>query len=324
MKAYIVTNVPLSDDGLAEIKELTNFEIEVLTTKKEIVAKKNPYFNDVWGDFDWLRGQFPLGAEIRCFVTSRDQLKQKGITSHIGMYDMTDKDGVYDFYIGLPTKLGSRAKNNGFKTELARIFCHEWCHGAEQHFMMADRTHTMEDQGRLKELLAENIRKVAQQKKISTLQKMLNDLKDMFKRPTTLHKRLPDPFNNYISQDYGVVNPMYKVTGRHIGVDYACPEGTPIYAVWDGEVTEAGYSKEMGYYCVFRYTFNGETREERNMHLRATPVKGMRKRGWIIGFSGNTGWSTGAHYHVDGWHGQVAIGSINKTNWDFLTYDPKV
>lgn len=324
MKAHIVTNIALPQVGLDEVKALTGFELVVIETDKEIQAKHNPYFNQMWGDFDWLRKQFPPEAKVRCFVTSQAQLKVKKITSHLGMYDLTDNDGVFDFYIGLPTRLTKKAKSNGFKTDLARIFCHEWCHGAEQKFKMVDRTHSMEDQGRLKELLAENLRKMSLEAKIGFLRGLVEKLVSSVKPPQTLHQRLPEPFNAYISQDYGVPNPIYKATGRHIGVDYACPEGTAIYAPWDGEVVEAGYGKQAGYYCVYRYTFEGFQREERFMHLKRTPLKGKRKRGWIIGFSGNTGLSTGPHLHVDGWWGQVALGSINKTNWNFLTYDPKI
>ena len=140
-----------------------------------------------------------------------------------------------------------------------------------------------------------------------------------------LHDRLPYPYNEYISQEYGVANPIYPKTGRHIGIDYACPVGTPIYAPWDGEVVLSGYSDTLGNYCYFKYTFQGKVRVERNLHLKDKPAIGKFKAGEVIAYSGNTGAVEGnGHYHVDGWWDAVNITDINPDNWDTLTYNPKI
>jgi uncharacterized protein YcbK (DUF882 family) len=93
------------------------------------------------------------------------------------MYDLTDKDGVLDFYIGLPNRLDKRAKNNGFRTNLAWLFTHEYLHGVEQLAGYKDRVHSMEEQGRLKELYEEHKERAELVKKVGMLTKILELMK---------------------------------------------------------------------------------------------------------------------------------------------------
>jgi hypothetical protein len=151
---YIITNTPLDPLGINEIEELLGEEITVITTSESLKTKWNPFFNQLWGDFDWLRSLFPPDATTKCFATSLERLRAVGITTHYGMYDLVDSDKVHDFYIGLPVRLDKRAKDNGFKTNLAWLFIHELLHGKEKFRGGPDRVHSMEEQGRLKELLS--------------------------------------------------------------------------------------------------------------------------------------------------------------------------
>ena len=138
----------------------------------------------------------------------------------------------------------------------------------------------------------------------------------------TLHKRFNGEYR--ISQGYGIKNAIYKLTGRHIGIDYACPIGTPILAPAHGRITVSGIHGELGNFCYFEYEWEGKKRTERNLHLNAVPEQGEYNAGEVIGFSGNTGFSSGAHYHIDGHWGEVNMGMINSKNWDTLTYDPHI
>lgn len=155
---HIITNTELDKKGLDEIESIFGARPTVETTTKKLRVKHNPYFNSIWGDFDWIRSLFDdKNYTVRCFVTTTAEFKRLGIKGHIGMYDMSDGDKVIDFYIGLPSRLDKRAKAGGFKTNLAWLFCHEWCHGKEQFRGGPDRTHTMQDQNRIKELVAEHL-----------------------------------------------------------------------------------------------------------------------------------------------------------------------
>lgn len=277
--------------------------------------------------WDWLRSFFDA-PDIACLSLQKADIKEAGITKHWGFYSL-DSDLDHQFYItDLGDKLDARAKANGFKTNMAWMFCHEFLHGhvwgrTRNVLASAQSVHAWEEQGKLKEHLAEAMEDY--QTQATLIEKLLALVGLLKKKPTlTLHKRLPSPYNRYISQGYGVENPIYKITGRHIGIDYSCPVGTPIYAPADGEVIVSGNSGELGNFCYFRYIWEGKTRVERNLHLKAVPNLGKRKRGWIIGFSGNTGMSTGPHYHVDGFWNEVNTGNLNKTNWDKLTYNPEI
>jgi len=316
----IITNVALDPKAIQEIEKTLGITLDVSTTKAELPRAWNKYFRQWWGDFNWMRSQFPKGCRIRCFVTSKAQLRAKEITSHIGMYDMTDSDGVLDFYIGLPTKLSAKAKRNGFTTELGRIFCHEWCHGKEQERGYKDRTHVMDDAGLLKELIGEHLIADKKDRQISLLT-MIRDFWRAYRKP--VDNPSPRFDQEYpVSQEYGVKNSAYKLTGRHIGRDYACPIGTPIYAPLDCNVFETGTTKDLGNYAFVEYTFNGETYVDRILHLDKKPTVRKVKQDDIIAVSGNTGFSDGPHCHIDTWVERIQISEINKYNWNTLTVNP--
>lgn len=95
------------------------------------------------------------------------------------------------------------------------------------------------------------------------------------------------------------IDPIYRTRRMHTGVDYSVAIGTPIYATGDGvvslvETKYSGYGKQIeidhGFGFVTKYA-----------HLSSFNVrKGQRvKRGEIIGFSGNSGKSTGPHLHYE-------------------------
>lgn len=171
-KAKIIHNIPIEKAALDEIQGEIPIYLETVLSTKKIETKYNPYFLEKWGDFDWLRSLFHKKWDVRCFITSQKQLKEAGVVKHIGMYDLLDNDGVLDFYAGLPEKLDRRASRNGFKSNLAWMFCHEYLHGREQGG--PDRVHAMEKQGRLKELLAEYRKKDLQRSAFNLLQSIKN------------------------------------------------------------------------------------------------------------------------------------------------------
>lgn len=157
---HILSNIEIKEEWLSELKQLTGWEPKVTYTSENLKTKFNPFFKATWGDFDWLRSKFPEGATVRAFVTSAQSLKELGITDHLGMYDLQDMDNVHDFYMAISDKLDNRAKNNGFKSNFAWMFVHELLHGKEKFSGGPDRVHTMESQGRLKELLEEYLAKM--------------------------------------------------------------------------------------------------------------------------------------------------------------------
>src|SRR3989344_6651551 len=105
-----------------------------------------------------------------------------------------------------------------------------------------------------------------------------------------------------ITQHYGQVSKLYK--GKpHNGFDIGAPVGTQVLAAADGEVvavsnndSSAWQKYQYGKYIVIRHANNLATLYA---HLSQQSVAIGQKvtRGQIIGYSGNTGYSTGAHLH---------------------------
>lgn len=118
-------------------------------------------------------------------------------------------------------------------------------------------------------------------------------------------------------------HPIYKRLIKHMGVDIACPQGTPVYATGDGKVTVAtqnmaGYS---GYGVVCRID-HGFGYESLYAHLSRLAVKpGQKvKRGDIVAYSGNTGMSRGPHLHYEVFvHGK----HVNPVYYFFIDISPE-
>ena len=84
----------------------------------------------------------------------------------------------------------------------------------------------------------------------------------------------------------------------HSGVDIACPEGTPLFAVVSGTVVFAGGTTNGGNYVKIK---TDEGTAVAYAHLLQINVKTLDyiEQGAIIGLSGNTGRSTGPHLHFE-------------------------
>lgn len=86
----------------------------------------------------------------------------------------------------------------------------------------------------------------------------------------------------------------------HTGIDYMANTGTPVYAAADGKIviTSAGWSGGYGNQIVIDH---GGSRATRYAHLSSiAKSSGSRvSRGELIGYSGNTGRSTGPHLHFE-------------------------
>ncbi|MGB9674363.1 MAG: M23 family metallopeptidase [Anaerolineales bacterium] len=84
----------------------------------------------------------------------------------------------------------------------------------------------------------------------------------------------------------------------HIALDFGAPVGTPVKATMDGKVIYAGWNNEG--YGNLVIVENGPYLTY-FAHLSKIPVKvGEKvKAGMVIGYSGNTGNSTGPHLHYE-------------------------
>ncbi len=95
------------------------------------------------------------------------------------------------------------------------------------------------------------------------------------------------------------IDPIYKTTQMHTGMDFVADKGTEVYVTGDGVVEELE-SKLWGYgKCIV--VNHGYGYKTRYAHLKEFKVKkGQKlKRGELIGLVGSTGKSTGAHLHYE-------------------------
>lgn len=105
---------------------------------------------------------------------------------------------------------------------------------------------------------------------------------------------------NRIASGFGYrIDPVYKTIKLHAGLDFAAPQGTPIYATADGVVTESGFSDGgYGNHVVVNHGYGYETLYGHMVRIKAR--NGQRvKRGEVVGYVGNTGKSTGPHCHYE-------------------------
>ena len=81
-----------------------------------------------------------------------------------------------------------------------------------------------------------------------------------------------------------------------MGTDYAAPTGTPIKAVGDGVVIEAGYGRGNGNYVKVKHNETYTTQYLHMSKISPTARKGKAVRqGQVIGYVGSTGLATGPH-----------------------------
>jgi len=114
-------------------------------------------------------------------------------------------------------------------------------------------------------------------------------------------------------------HPEWKTKG-HNGTDYGCPEGTPVYAAHDGQVGRIGY-EDGGYGNFVRVNTRWGRVIDAHLDQYVVAMGQVIVAGDFIGFSGNTGCSTGPHLHheirLDGMENNGFNGAV-----DPETYTP--
>jgi murein DD-endopeptidase MepM/ murein hydrolase activator NlpD len=107
------------------------------------------------------------------------------------------------------------------------------------------------------------------------------------------------PVDGFLARGFGVKPDPFTGENRlHSGLDVAASIGTPVHATADGKVASAEYQPQFGNLITLDH---GDGVQTCYGHLSRFTVKPKAKvhRGDVIGYVGNTGYSTGPHCHYE-------------------------
>lgn len=262
--------------------------------------------------------------------------KRESIASLIRSIDEKEKEGVLEIFLrgnDLASSVADVSRLNQLQTSLSKEI--DELKGLSDNISstikassekksqleienanLKNRKYIVEDQKAYKQTLLKQTKnqESAYQKQLSELEKKQVAINDEIEElEQSLRKNfnaslapgggfLARPFSNtqIITQGYGATafaRQAYK-TGFHNGIDYGMPVGTPLFAAAEGKVFAAGNNGryQYGKYIVIEHNDNFFTLYA---HLSRQSVSAGQpvKQGELIGYSGNTGYSTGAHLH---------------------------
>ena len=154
--------------------------------------------------------------------------------------------------------------------------------------------------------------------RIAYQEKSFNELIEMVNNKAKLLAAIPaiQPISNKqlsrIASGFGFrIDPIYKTRKSHMGLDFAAPTGTPIYATSDGIIKFSGFSTNgYGNHVIINHGFGYETLYGHMVRVSATQGQQV-KRGQVIGYVGSTGKSTGPHLHYEVHKSGVQVDPIN-------------
>jgi murein DD-endopeptidase MepM/ murein hydrolase activator NlpD len=142
--------------------------------------------------------------------------------------------------------------------------------------------------------------------RINAQKKSYEEVDELVKNKANLLARTPaiQPVSNKdlnrVASGFGYrIDPVYKTTKFHAGLDFSAPTGTPIYATADGTVSLSGNSGNgYGNHVIINHGYGYETLYGHMVRVKARNGQAV-KRGEVIGWVGSTGKSTGPHCHYE-------------------------
>ncbi|CAA9322566.1 MAG: hypothetical protein AVDCRST_MAG24-413 [uncultured Nocardioidaceae bacterium] len=122
---------------------------------------------------------------------------------------------------------------------------------------------------------------------------------------------LTTPTRGWLSSGYGMrTHPIFGYRSLHDGVDFGALCGTPVVAAAGGTVLSQYFSSSYGNRVIIDHgLLRGVGVATTSNHLsRYAVAVGQRvERGQVIGYVGDTGWSTGCHLHFSVLQNGVAV-----------------
>ncbi|HEY4493980.1 MAG TPA: peptidoglycan DD-metalloendopeptidase family protein [Candidatus Paceibacterota bacterium] len=166
-------------------------------------------------------------------------------------------------------------------------------------------TQTKNNESNYQKLLAESLaKKLAVEKELRAYESELQYILDPSKLPSA--GVLSWPLEKiFITQLFGKTEDGKRLyaSGSHSGADFRASVGTPVMAMADGVVSGTGDTDKQckgvsfGKFVFIKYN-NGLASAYGHLSLVKATAGQTVKRGQVVAYSGNTGYSTGPHLHV--------------------------
>jgi murein DD-endopeptidase MepM/ murein hydrolase activator NlpD len=138
-----------------------------------------------------------------------------------------------------------------------------------------------------------------QEKSYSEIERMIKDKAKLLASTPAIQPVSNKELTRVASGFGSRIDPVYKTVKFHAGLDFAAPQGTPIYATADGRVTTAGNKGNgFGNHVEINHGYGYETLYGHMVRVKVR-VGQLVKRGEVIGWVGSTGKSTGPHVHYE-------------------------
>lgn len=131
------------------------------------------------------------------------------------------------------------------------------------------------------------------------------------------------PINiNGITSDFGWrKNPLQEKNQFHTGIDLRAKLDTPVYATADGIVEVSRKNSQIGYgkLLILNHVLGFKTLYA---HLNKINIKAGQfvKKGQLVGYTGNTGYSSGPHLHYEVRYIGIALDPQNFMDWNLKDY----
>lgn len=126
-----------------------------------------------------------------------------------------------------------------------------------------------------------------------------------------------------ISSGFGTrVNPVTGRRSPHQGLDFQAPRGTPVFATADAIVERAGFDQGSGFgnLIILQHNFGFKTYFAHLQKIEVNPGQYVHK-GQLIGYSGNTGRSSGPHLHYEVRHLYTALDPKPFVDWGLNNFE---
>jgi murein DD-endopeptidase MepM/ murein hydrolase activator NlpD len=144
-----------------------------------------------------------------------------------------------------------------------------------------------------------NSRITAQRKSYDEVEELVKNKEELLARTPAIQP-VSNKDLNRIASGFGYrIDPVYKTTKFHAGLDFSAPQGTPIYATADGTVSTSGNTGNgYGNHVIINHGYGYETLYGHMVRVKSRVGQAV-KRWEVIGWVGSTGKSTGPHCHYE-------------------------